>query len=423
MNRSHYTRLIMFIGSLTFLLSISLYSYAATFSGEVVDEAGKHVPNIVVSISSSDGDLIKNRHLARVRGPLFPDAKTSKTDASGVFSIKNINTPSINQLTISSEPDLDYEIRKIEMQGVTYHFHKSFAKLHSIFTFGLEEDTDINEVKISVRPRMWIRAQVLTDNGNPLRNAQVKLTIKCRYEEGSHSTTNTETLDHEGKFTRYLGVHGFYTVSVKYQGQYAESKETQLESGKRIDGLTLKLSGNKQITQEPLVVREGPLRANPALMPAIMQRQREGVWAVNPANRHAYKRIYADSYQDAHEQAIEQEAYLVIINDKAEQEWILEVFGQDNYWIGLIDTTKEGNQKWDNGDPVNFVNWDTHILIPDTNISNGNEKGKYHTVLIGVTGKWQQIREGSPIVSITEKAILEKDNLFIGIPIPKKEIE
>ena len=35
-------------------------------------------------------------------------------------------------------------------------------------------------------------------------------------------------------------------------------------------------------------------------------------------------------------------------------------------------------------------------------------------VLVGMTGKWQVARPGSPLIRMTEKAILEKENFIIG---------
>ena len=67
------------------------------------------------------------------------------------------------------------------------------------------------------------------------------------------------------------------------------------------------------------------------------------MWAINPDNRHAYKMIRCETREEAQERATAQGAHLVAINDKAEQEWFLEVFGkQGNFWIGLTDDGKEG---------------------------------------------------------------------------------
>ena len=217
----------------------------------------------------------------------------------------------------------------------------------------------------------------------------------------------------------------YYTVTVTYQGQSAESQEILLEEGQRLDGLTLTLSGNPQEPPKPQVVKAPVPRVHdPERRQAAWKRRREGMWAINPANRHAYKRIYCETYEEAFEQATAQGAHLITINDKEEQEWVLEVFGKENYWIGSINDTKEGTKQWDNGEPVTHTNWDSDQLIPESKIvEKEGEIRKNFTVLIGVTGKWQQVRKGNPVISIIEKAILEKEDLIIDVPKPDEGAE
>ena len=88
-------------------------------------------------------------------------------------------------------------------------------------------------------------------------------------------------------------------------------------------------------------------------------------WAVNPANGHAYKKIWCESLEDAKEEAAVQGAHLVAINDKAEQEWLLGFFGNHLYWIGLSDAGKEGEWVcWQNGEPLTYENWGAKHSFP-----------------------------------------------------------
>ena len=59
-----------------------------------------------------------------------------------------------------------------------------------------------------------------------------------------------------------------------------------------------------------------------------------GVWAVNPENGHAYIKIGCESLEDANDRAAAEGAHLVAINDEAEQQWLLGLFGNHLYWIG-----------------------------------------------------------------------------------------
>ncbi|MCE2402671.1 hypothetical protein J4G08_17535 [Candidatus Poribacteria bacterium] len=443
MNRFYFTLFVVFIGSLVILLAASLQSSAATVSGEVVDEEGDPVSDITVAIKSFKGNVAPDRrHRMHRHESVFPPPQPSNTDAIGAFSIDNIVSHSVNQLTLFPEHNSEYEIRAIEMQGIAFNIHPHQISWHGGFTFGIEEETDIKDVKITVRLRMRIRGRVLAADGAPLSNARVNLNVSSRSIDGSGrgSGGGTETLDIDGGFTRYVNSPAYYIVSVTYQGQSAESQEILLEKGQRLDGLTLTLEVEQQAPKLPNFLRPRTprqpngvkLQAPPVPKPrdmrhrqALMKRQAEGVWAVNPANRHAYKLINSKTPEAAIAAATAQGAHLVAINDAAEQQWLLDVYGKENYWIGFTDGLKQGDKKWDNGDPITYTSWDTQKLLsaPKKLSEKDENTSKTFTVLIGVTGKWQQVRADNPVASITERAILEKKDLVIDAPTPDEETE
>ncbi|MYF54281.1 hypothetical protein F4225_00585, partial [Candidatus Poribacteria bacterium] len=138
---------------------------------------------------------------------------------------------------------------------------------------------------------------------------------------------------------------------------------------------------------------------------------------------HAYKRIESQTPEEAIERAKEEGPPLGSIKDAAEQEWLLHVFGTENFWIGFTDGIKKNDKEWDDGDPLTYTNWDDNNLISvNDKDTKKNEQTKY-TVLIGVTGKWQRTRSDGHLVNITEKAILEKVDLMIGAPEPDENSE
>ncbi len=438
MNRYHFTPFVVIIGSLTFLLVISLQSHASKVSGKVVDESGNPVSDIIVAIKSFKGNVIPDRHRMLRHQPMFPPPQPSTTDATGAFSIDDIVSPSVNQLLLFPERNSEYEIRSIEMQGIAFNIHPHQFSWHGGFPFGIEEESDIKNVKITVRLRMRIRGQVLTANGTPLRNTRVRLGTKRRYVNGgTGSGSSTTNLDAKGRFTKYVDSPAYYIITVEYQGQSAESQEILLEEGQRLDGLTLTLEVEQQAPKlpnflrprQPNVVRA---QARPVPKPpdrryrqTLMKLRAEGVWAVNPANRHAYKVINCETPEAAIDVATAQGAHLAAINDKAEQQWLLDVYGKENYWIGFTDSLKQGAKKWDNGDPMTYTNWDKQKLLsaPEESSEKGENTSKTFTVLIGDTGKWQQVRAGNPVVNITKRAILEKKDLVIDAPTPNEETE
>ena len=122
--------------------------------------------------------------------------------------------------------------------------------------------------------------------------------------------------------------------------------------------------------------------------------------------------------EEAHERAVAQEAHLLAINDAAEEQWILEVFGkQENFWIGLTLDAEETEQQWDNGEPITYTNWNSPKEDAESAESPQTEDMRQrYTVLVGLTEKWQLTRHGSPLARLTERAILEKENLIIGAP-------
>ncbi len=428
MNRSHLTRFILFIGCLVILLIISFDIHAATITGKVVDEEDKPIQDIEVSIKSFKGIFPPGRHNMNRHEPIFPPPPPSITDATGAFTIENLVAPSTNKLKLFPEQDPDYEIRSIEMQGIQFIMHPHQYSWREGFPFGIEEETDKIDVRFIVRKRMRIRGQVLAADGTPLSNARVEMLVKSRSIKGSGSGSSSgiNTLDENGSFTRFINSPAYYTVSVTYQGQTAESAEILLEQGQRLDGLSITLPNNPHKDKVAEIVKQQAIAPpEPNRMRDLFMIRRNGIWAINPANRHAYKKIHCESPEEAIEIAKAQKAHLVAINDKEEQQWILDVFSKDNYWIGYTDDGKENAVKWDNGDPFTYTNWDTDKLIsdPDTSPDTVVIPSKRHAVLIGVTGKWQRIRAHSPVASITEKAILEKKDLIIGAPQPDTNLE
>lgn len=427
MKKSHFTFYLLLIGSLVFLFALSFETQASKITGKIVDENGNPVEDVVVNIMSYKGKLLHGRRHMRMNEQIFPPPQPSNTDATGAFTIENITSPSINLLKLSLGGESDYEIRSIEIQGIRFNVHRHQFHWLDGFPFGIEEETEEIKVKFTVRLRMRIRGQVLAADGTPLSNARVDLMVRRRSITGSGrgSSGGTQTLDEKGGFTRYVDSPANYTISVTYQGQTVESKEILLEQGQRMDGLTLTFDEKIQPQKPNIQKQPAHIPPDPERMQAAFKRQREGVWAINPTNRHAYRKIQCQSPEDAIAIAKTQNAHLIAINDKEEQEWILAVFGKENYWIGLTTDGNDDKNQWDNGDTITYKNWDSNNLISDTNKSTENEENidKLYTVLIGVTGKWQRIRTENPVAGLTEQAILEKKDLIIGLPLPEENSE
>ena len=445
MKRAYLIPLLVFVGSVILSLLTSLPSVAASFSGRVVNEAGVPVSSITVA--------------------LLP--QRAETDETGAFSMTGFSASSVSRLMLLPVHRTEYEIRTVEIDGITFYLDALLHRWHdSGFRIAIEPGADIKDVEITVRLRMRIRGRVLSADGTPLRDAQVQFEVNQRSTNGRHtsSSSHPRNLDADGYFVQYVEEPAFYTVTVAYQGQFAESKKTLLEEGQRLDGLVLTLSDdpNEQSPSKAvvkpvfkpavLVPIEQPVKPQVVIPPraydpqsaeAARQREREGMWAINPENRHAYKVIHCKTREAAAAKAAAQGAHLVAINDAAEQHWLLEVFGQESllndsteqtwnlkafsresHWIGLTDKTKAGNLYWDNGELLTYTNWGSpQKIVEDTAHSQNGDANQHYTVLIGSTGKWQTVRQGSSVADLIEKAILEKENFIPGVPEPDGDNE
>ena len=415
MNRS-YVLSVTFIASVTLLFSVSLQGAATTFSGRVVDEARKPVTDVELALPAFRVTTPQDQD-----EPVFLPSQQAETNEVGEFLINDIKSPSV-QLVLLPFRAAAYEIRIATIEGVSFYIDEHRGRYGGL-TFAVAPGADVKDVEITVRPRMRIRGRVLLADGTPLRNERIGFRIERRNIKGRGrgGGDSTRDLDADGYFVEYVERPAYYTVSVGYQGQSAESEEILLKDGERHDKLVLTLDDKPPLKPDRAVARararavaRAPDRER---FQAAWNRDRQGVWAIKPENRHAYKRIYCESREEARTRAVEQDAHLVAINDVAEQEWLLEVFGKENFWIGLTDASKAENPHWDNDEAVTYTNWSQPQKTDGgEEIGQGDEASPNYTVLIGLTGKWQETRQGSPLARLTERAILEKEHFVIGAP-------
>lgn len=420
MKCSYPTFLGICVVSVALLVSTVLPSVAASFSGRVIDEAGQPVSNVIVGFSSFAGEMPPNRR--HRPEPMFPPTQPSETDETGAFSITDIASPAVHTLVLLPEHEAEYEFQSIKIDGVTFHLDPQMHRWQrGGFPFAIEEGADVKDVEITVRLRMRIRGRVLSVDGTPLSNARVDFSLnRRRVKGGGGGSSGPTTLDPDGYFVKYVNAAAYYTVTVSYQGQSAESEEILLEDGQRLDGLVLTLAAEPQPPkpEKVEVVPRAQDLQDRARFEAALKREREGMWAINPDNRHAYKMIRCNTREEAQERAAAEDAHLLTINDAAEQQWILEVFGKrENFWIGLTIDAEETEQQWDNGEPITYTNWNSpKETAEDTKSAQTEDVSQKYTVLVGLVEKWQLTRHGSPLARLTERAILEKENLIIGAP-------
>ena len=315
------------------------------------------------------------------------------------------------------EPDV--EILFIRVQGLTLYARNDYDQI----AFGVKSGAHIQDVEVTVQPRMRVRGRVLFKDGTPLANTRVGLYARSRTVDGSGSSGSGGDLwtDTEGYFVLYIDEKddaAFYTFSVEYQDLTVEAEPIRLDPGDRFDGLTLTFDS------EPIPPKQPPQKIetdeleplSPAWEVPSVPAASHDVWVVNPENGHAYKRIHCETRDDAIVQATEEKAHLVAINDAAEQAWLEAVFGRKFYWIGLsrvssTDPLPKRVKKWwqwDNGDPITYANW-----LPSEFFSESLDADERDYVVMTLpAGKWYAVSPDSVIWDMTEMAILEKADVL-----------
>ena len=382
----------------------------STLSGRVVDVDGNPIAGFPIAVGpllSIDGVIRPMFLLGGLLTTTHAPWLESQTNGTGRFSIAGIKPGPIQFLAkpnplkdddlpphdFDQDDFMDAEVLSIDIGVMTFYRMNQERPPYGGITFSIEPGAHLDNVEVTVRPRMRIRAQIVFSDGTPLANAEVQIDVRRRDFNGSGfgSRGGAPRTDDTGYFVHYVDEPAIYTVAVEFQGLTATSERFALEDGQRRENLVITFDS------EPVAVDPTPDREEP---------EREGEWVVNPANGHSYKSIHCGRREDAQSKAMREGAHLVSINDAAEQKWLVSIFGSIPYWIGLTDGEKEGEWSWMNGEPVSYTNW-------APNEPTDADWGEEDYVFMGLTpdGKWYDVGPGSPMWRMTQMAIIEKGGL------------
>ena len=382
--------IVSLISALYYTSDITAEDHTTSLSGRVINEYKEPVPDIHIAIKpvkfGQHIDLKQRTHFL-----IWPRVVTDK---DGKFTFTDID-PVSSQLVLFPEHGSDWELHSIEIGDLSFYsiaFRRAMPTWFGKPTFAVRPGEQLEDVIVHVKePRMRIRGRVLFEDGTPLINEKISIRISSKSvhrrnggesrSEGSMGR-DFET-DNEGYFVVYYRNRAAtYYVSMTYQGFTVHSEPIILEEGERSDDLVFKLKNTPKTIA------------------------RDSVWIVNPATGHAYKKVQCVNLQDAKNQAAKENAYLVAINDEAEQKWLEGLFKHKAFfWIGLSVPNNDAQWRWDNGQPLTYTNWRKG---QQPNIKKENE-GRTGIALDFYAKKWIAIQRNSPFLSAVKMAIIEKD--------------
>lgn len=412
-------KIVVFFVGIAVLLFTTIWSSSAQegaltiFSGRVIDEAGAPIAGCSVAVRpvvDGNGAWFVGRN-----GAVFPIPEQglpmgdtqpfqAEGDAEGNFEISNtVDGPVL--LSLFPSRGSAVRIVKVKIGGLSIY---PSGMMERGVVFATSPGRRIENIEVIVQ-QPHIRGSVQRTDGTPIANADIHLRLRAVSSHGSSSGSyGGIRTDAEGYFTYYVerALEGptFYMLSVVHQGQTVNANPIILKPGDQTHNLVFTFDN----AQDP---RMPARRGNFARAAASTRDTRpiasaslEDVWVIRPKNGQAYKRIRCNHWEDAQTQAAAEGAYLVTINDEAEQKWLQAVFGGQPSWIGLNDIAEEGQWVWDNGEPVTYTNWG--LQEPD-DTSIGDED----YVIFGPSGKWEDFGPGHGGISLIRTALIEKSTL------------
>ena len=217
----------------------------SSFSGRVVDENGNPVAEL-------DLTLRPRRIDTNIGAWAYAAALEAETDDAGHFSITDIRPGEFQFMLLPEHwdglsPETEYQLLSVKIGDITYHLNDVIPLFFTRNTFSITPGMHIENVEVTVRRRMRIRAKIVFADDTPLVNKGVDINIRAQGLHGSNvgGVQGTVQTDTQGYFVQYVDRNKTtrYRVSVEYKGLCATSEIFVLKVGERREDLILELPG------------------------------------------------------------------------------------------------------------------------------------------------------------------------------------
>ena len=406
--------------------SIAQERATTTLSGNVIDVQGKPISGITIGVQPIviKGNFAIPLSAPAARHPAGTDDEVywlsfpkSRTDSEGRFTLTKIPPGPVQFLEMPVEPlteaqlmdsrpaprfeptlnfEPPFEIISVKVGMMTFHQQQTLPGLGKV-TFAIKPGIPVKNIEVKARYRSRLRGRIVFADETPLANAQVQIKVVKELPNGAilPGPTRWEVqTDAAGYFAKYGDGPGIYTIAIHYKDKHVMPTQFQLTAGQKYYEVPILRFSSKSfpIQAKPLTIEPPPHATT--------------VWVVNPKNGHAYKRIGCKNVQDARNQAASENAYLVAINNEAEQKWLAGIFGNHLFWVGLKGARKADKWQWDNGEPLTYTNW-----IPYQTFHHPLQVRKNVFVVVNLSdGKWHAIQPNHLLWRKTHMAILEKNS-------------
>lgn len=195
-----------------------------------------------------------------LKQPKFP--VIVKSDQDGKFTTKNLPEGFVQLMITSDNPSThiaDKQIVSIQIGKITFYENDRQHGPDEKLAFSLDSNEVFENITIRVKKLLKIKAQVVSKDEQPIKNARIRLNMIVKGDHGSGSYGTSTITDDSGHFTYYRSDSGIYTVSVEYQNFKGGVTPFELDfETPAPENLVIKLDGNPADNELENLIRSRP---------------------------------------------------------------------------------------------------------------------------------------------------------------------